>query len=335
MKTDKLLLGVGLFLIGVMCCSGVAWRIGSTFPQRTVLSIPRRDIVYQTYVTGSLKDRDGKIGFVNRDGSRKEVITVASKGSVVHSPMVEGGMLLFLVDDWPEIIHGGALWIYHQGKAFSCDLRLAWRPSRVGHTKQYVGQHLWLDDGGIGLFRLDQKGCHFDHDLFSPAEMRSLGITAVSGFHTEDKILLVGEHAYVYELHTQQMESLALPPMTQCRLSPDDRQIACVKDEGGSAWIYVFWADGLSLRLKRHWPSKELPSTGVRDLSWSPDGKEIVYHRCVDEQECGVVGDPKNLQTMGIYRLNLDTGEEELVTTGGIMPYWIDWGGVSTETSSP
>ena len=334
MKMHKLLLWLVVFLIGIVFCSGLVWRLGVLFP-KTALTIPRRDIVYQTYVTGSLEDRDGKMGFVNRDGSRKEVITVASRGSVVHSPLVEKGMLLFLIDGWPEVIHGGDLWGYLKGKAFSCNLSLAWRPSRVGHTDQYVGRYLWLDEGGIVLFRLDRKGCPPASDLFSPAEMKSLGVAEATGFHTEDKILLVGERSYVYDLHAQQIKPLALPPVTQCRLSPDDQQIACVIDEGGSAWIYVFWLDDLSLRLERQWSAKELPSVGIRDLSWSPDGREIVYHHCVDDQGCGVVGDPKNLYTMGIYRLNLDTGEERLVTTGGVLPYWIDWSDVPSEALTP
>jgi hypothetical protein len=240
--------------------------------------------------------------------------------------MVEGGNLFLLVSDWPAIIHGGWLWIYRQGIALSCELRLAWRPSRVGETEQYVGRHLWADDGGIVLFRLDQEGCLSVVDLFSPAQMKSLGIAEATGFHTENKILLVGERSYVYDLHTQQMEPVALPPVTQCRLSPDDRQVACVRDNAGAAWIYVFSIADLRLRLERHWSSNELPAAGIRDLSWSPDGKEIVYHHCVNDQGCGAVGDPDNFYTMGIYRWNLETNEEKLVTTGGILPFWIDWG---------
>jgi len=333
MTTRKFFFGIGSLLIGVVVfCGGIAWCLGGALPSGTAISVPRRDIVYQVYVTGSLEDRDGKIGFVDQDGTHKEMITVASTGSVVHSPMMEEGAVLFLVDDWPQVIHGGSLWGYRQGKAFSCHLRLAWRPSRVGRTEQYVGRHLWLDDGGIVLFRLDRNGCHPANDLFLPAEMKSLGIAEATGFHTDDKILLVGENSYVYDLHTQQMESLALPPVTQCRLSPDDQQIACVRDKAGAAWIYVFSVDDLSLQLERHWSSKDLPPAGIRDLSWSPDGKEIIYHHCVDGKECGVVGDLKNLYTMGIYRLDLDTGEERLITTGGVMPYWIDWSDAPAET---
>lgn len=329
MKLPKLSLWVltGLLLAAciVLCKVTVQWMRHSWYSS-TLPSVPSADIVFQTYVTGLQKDENGTIGFVNQDGSNLTLVKVASEGNVVHSPMINNGRAFFLIDSLPYVTYGGKLLTYQGGKARLCDLKLAWRPSRVGNTEEYVGRYFWRDDGGIVLFHLERQGCETE-EFLSPHDMDTLEIKEATGFHTVEKVLAVGKHSYVYDLTTQQMHSFHLPPVDICRLSPSDDLLACLSQEGSHrVWVRIFrMKDGTVWRAHQI-PQQYVPSFGVGDISWLPSGKELLYHRCVlpDSQRlhyCEKLG----AKNVGIYLWNIETGAERLITTGGVFPYWIRW----------
>jgi hypothetical protein len=54
------------------------------------------------------------------------------------------------------------------------------------------------------------------------------------------------------------------------------------------------------------------------EVSWSPDGKWLVYHKWAGTKLTTVV-DPSDY---AIYKLNIETGEEIKIIDGGMYPYW-------------
>lgn len=54
------------------------------------------------------------------------------------------------------------------------------------------------------------------------------------------------------------------------------------------------------------------------EVSWSPDGKWLVYHKWHGTDPY-IAGDPKY---NAIYKLNIETGEEIKIIDGGMYPYW-------------
>lgn len=64
--------------------------------------------------------------------------------------------------------------------------------------------------------------------------------------------------------------------------------------------------------------------TFAPEPAWSPDGKWLVYHRLVGEDDGMPIPD-----IYAIYKLNIETGEEIKIVDGGMYPYW-KWPAVST-----
>lgn len=106
------------------------------------------------------------------------------------------------------------------------------------------------------------------------------------------------------------------------RWSPDDQWIAYTGRDG----IYVVKRDGTGSRrivlykaYRQYWtgPAYEdwppLPS-------WSPDGKWLVYHKCMlpDDQVC----EKSNVSQYAIFKVNVETGVEMRIVDGGLNPYW-------------
>ncbi len=54
------------------------------------------------------------------------------------------------------------------------------------------------------------------------------------------------------------------------------------------------------------------------EVSWSPDGKWLVYHKWTGIRH----DDTADPSTHAIYKLNIETGEEIKVLDGGMYPYW-------------
>jgi len=322
---------------------GLFTRLPPT-PNPTLLTLPKRDVVYQASLPegtfpGVIDTRTNTVGMVNIDGSGKVTVAAREDKTYLHAPRIdpELDMVLYLTSERPDSSMQGRLEAYKGGVPQRCSTYLAQRHSRVGRNARYVGVHYWRDDGGIVLFDFTQTPCQ-QQELFTPEEMDHLKVRQATGFHTQEKLLLIGKRFYIYDLNTEALQEIQLPEAQICRLSPSDRLVACFSRDGSyqGVWLRVFrLADG-SLEHERFIAAQYEPGFGY-DVSWSPSGDALVYHHCVqpDEQgpyySCEFQG-PDNL---GIYVWDLETDEERLVTTGGIVPYWIDWGGVPTETPSP
>lgn len=138
------------------------------------------------------------------------------------------------------------------------------------------------------------KGAH-DPDLSSSGQLLA--------FAGPDSIIVV-------DLDTQQEWLLGEGIVPSW--SPDDEWLAYTGLDG----LYVVRKDGTDgQRVLEYWVQCKMTPSGLtwNDWpplpEWSPDGKWLVYHR----EERG---------KYAIYKLNLETHEEELIVEGGLNPDW-------------
>lgn len=344
--SNKKLLGVLLLFLGWSvvvgaCFLGSAYFLGSMM-EVVLRPVPRRDIVFQVYVNPS-EDWKGVLGFVNRDGSNQVILHLVQRGYIgkyFRYPFVENNVLGFLTHPGWYILYGGSLQMYRDGNPLPCGPNLRSRPSPVGQNGAYVGIYQWAEDGGTVLFRPGEKDCQ-TQDLWSANELQEMGVFQVVGFHREEAVLLLGKKVpQKYDLTTGKLIPLPWLPVS-CRgvISRDDRWLACGGYKTQKYRIYsirVVSLESGKLWRERQIPRALVPSFGIRMASWSPDGKALVYHRCREpNSENPKACEELGADNVGIYIWDLETDEERLVTTGGVVPYWIDWGDASTETPSP
>jgi hypothetical protein len=56
-------------------------------------------------------------------------------------------------------------------------------------------------------------------------------------------------------------------------------------------------------------------NTQTPEPAWSPDGQWLIYHRCETTKTC-------KWEETGIYKINVNGGNEELILKGGRFPHW-------------
>jgi hypothetical protein len=329
-------------LLGVLAaCMMVRGRGGVPTPNPALSALPHRDLIYQTSLRevsmpGIESTQTNTVSMVDIDGSGKVAVALQEHKAYLHAPRIDPklDMVLYLASERPDSSVEGWLEAYKEGIPQHCSAYLAQRPSRVGRGALYVGVHYWRSEGGIVLFDFTQDPCR-QRELFTREEMERLKVRQATGFHTQEKMLLVGRHFYVYDLSTEALQEIQLPDAEMCRLSPSDRFVACLSQKGSykGVWLRVFqMADG-RLQHERFITPEYEPGFGL-DVSWSPSEDALVYHHCVYPDDnrsyysCGLQGG----NNLGLYRWNLETNEEKLVTTGGILPFWIDWGSAPSRT---
>jgi len=340
---NKKIWGMLLLFLGVLgtVIFGVYFLL-SIYMEEVLRPVPRRDIVFQVYVNPS-EDWKGVLGFVNQDGSDQVILHLVQRGYIgkyFRYPFVENNVLGFLTHPGWYILYGGSLQMYREGKILPCGPNLDSRPSPVGQNGTYVGIYQWDEDGGAVLFRPIEKECQI-RELWSADELQEMGVFQVLGFHREEAVLLLGKKVpQKYDLTTGDLVPLPwLPASCWGMISRDDHWLACGGYKTQKHRIYsirVVSLESGELWRERQIPRALVPLFGIEMVSWSPDGKALVYHRCrstnpEDPEACEELG----ADNVGIYIWDLETDEERLVTTGGVVPYWIDWGSASIETPSP
>lgn len=340
MLKKKHLLFLGLLLstafvkgIVVFCGLLAFWLPRLVTP--TVEPPLRTDIIFQAYTGYMYPKREMILGFVNSDGSQKQIKHIVDPSSpfaadVALSPFVVWPYFGFLIEgSYP---HGGQLSLYRlpDMHPLPCRYDLEWRPQPLGQGMVWLGEHI-AKRREVLLFWPSQTRCP-KQVLWSWAELNAMGVNHVAAYHTREALLLLGERMYRWNLHEGNLQPLEWHVDCSGALSPDDRWLACVHWDAEDVYLQV-WDMTTGALWREHQISQMFMPFGGSDLAWSPDSTALVYHRCVRPDQirpytCERLG-PGN---MGIYIWDLKTDEERLVTTGGIKPYWIDWSKASLET---
>lgn len=312
---------------------------GCTQPRKvTPAPLPERDIVFQMETSRYGDCRE--VGFVNGDGTGATTIELSGDTApiVLEPSWTSDGAFLVLggqmMSDYAlmAITSAGELRRYNGGLA--------------SNAAPVTGQHSVVIAGGlptgmlIGQFDLDkgrlvrtyvqETNGHLDvgtNALYGPWLVYSRWAAGRTEDDIVSEIVLLdvetGEKRVLVHVEGWAGRSLMSDPA----LSPDGRAIAYTATDG----IYLIRLEGGDARraelpqlIRRYSRSSYGPSAPVWDewppvVSWSPDSRWLVYHRCLLAwlEDCSLRrGD------YGIFKLNVETGREELLVRGGLNPYW-------------
>lgn len=281
------------------------------------IAFPERDIVFQA--------NDGEnyaIGFINADGS-EPVIFPTGEIRISQPVWSQDRKTIYFRwirrDPGTEFPGAGEIgYLRDQAKSPTwCE-----QPGSYWAIYPIPGEEAVLYDRGIDMGILDLKKCRSKEILvdYSKDERRpiSVGYPSVSrdgmyvlyteifhGQETEYNIIKIDRR-----IGKSQKIGEGISPV----LSPDNRQIAFVRPDG----IYRMDFDGGNVeKLVDYRPPSALEYEGVPPIpQWSPDGKALVYHKCMTSSPCTAGS------SFRIYTYQFSDGIEDLLYEGGLYPYW-------------
>jgi hypothetical protein len=291
-------------------------------------SFPKADIIYQA-LNNQLSSGTGEvesnnlIGFVNADGTGNTFIRLKYR---VYQPVysMEAGGLFFHENTIgiPNLLGGGGptYFLSNSGIYTYCGSFVG-----GGFIFPVKGTGYLLDVIGRSIELEDMKTCRAVKTLLTiPDELpwvKSLGYAYPSSSGKSIVFAETYRSPWHHVIYMMDIQSGAVREVLQGgrnpSFSPDDQKIAYIGDEG----IYVANADGTDNRLivKIDISSYEPEITSLEPYPfWSPDGKSLVYHKCVIAECLG-----ENLSDFSIFKVDVNSGVEQKIVDSGLFPVWI------------
>lgn len=311
-----------IFAILEMACCCAAWK--SVFPAETRAPVmfPETDIVFVA--------SGGKVGFVNVDGNNPEYLSLVVKGygnpNMVWPwrPVVTGDNRTLIVKmiEFVEFVSSPSLlatwhtdtiptlcdnWLYQQAPLLTTDQ-----------------QHIFIQvEKGIAIYTLDSCGTE---------EQPVKVFESIAGIPSPD-FKYVAYASRTDDLYHNRAIFIKDIDNGNERIigegnfpiwSRDSKWLAYTGPDG--IYVYHISEDVQPRRMAIYlhpdniaFPlylggTEHIPP----EVSWSPDGKWLVYHKWTGTEFSGVV----NPSDYAIYKLNIETGEETKIIDGGMYPSW-------------
>jgi Tol biopolymer transport system component len=320
---------IPLLVIIICSCNG----------QENAVVLPDTEIIFQTTTLyDSSEENDFQVGFVNSDGTGRTFFTIPKSARWWVTPYLDPKSIVFPIisDDNALLIFGtsaapgyhASLIIWEIGdRAKECDtdthvLSTVLRSSFVSDQVILV----WVNNFSfpLGLYEIDNCGRHG-----SATEIISSDSTYQyfwNGNVSKDQTWFVYSHGeegkqiiYLRNLLTEEEKSLGVG--AEPVWSPDGSKIAYISANG----ISIMDTEGTSQLLVEYQNPEHggTPATAgdwPPILSWSPDSRWLTYHKCTlppsEDTLC------RSIEDFSIFKVNITTGEETLITDGGLNPYW-------------
>jgi len=261
--------------------------------------------VYYQQSTATIRPEPAQIWRVLAAGGTPERVVAASRLALYPIPMPEGRGLLFAAN--PDSVETGLWWLPAPGGR---PVRLTigageYAEPRISADGRVVAATLvdprrtliqFASDGTPAPKRIGDGGFGDADPALSPAGNRLVWSSARSG----NRNLWIGAADGSNPRPLTTDNALDETPA----FSPDGRQVAFVSDRSGKRAIWLVSSEGGSPR--------EVHAAEVVDpLTWSPDGKEILF--------CAPAGEAE-----GLYRLSIADGKVTRVPipTGARAPAW-------------
>jgi len=280
-------------------------------------SLPNAEIIFQT----GTPDHP-QLGFANADGTEYTVVDIPQ---YLIKPLWGGnGNSIFGMTKRISVLSGYPF-VWNQGERIKiCDEW--WEVDQIGETLLgSENQYILLNQSRRTILLADFETCEKAEifvDFKSTDEAYIFGISVapdqksflysrVEDYYTDNPKFTI----FQQDLSTKKDAELGngVYPVW----SPDGKYIAFVRLDG----IYVMKADGSDVNhigaidfYADH--DDRVFSELVPIPRWSPDMEWIVYHRCAETCEF--------VEELSIYKLNINTGKEELIVHGGAYPDWHD-----------
>ncbi len=318
-----LILASTICLLLATACYGVSRAV---FPPETRApdSFPDTDLVFTT---------SSGVGFVNADGSNLSYLPLTAKLSYGMEdeswrPVITGDhrtMIVKMADKFWHVYNPTLLVLWTAGDLpVPC---LPWPGQQMAYLSSDQQDIFIQTKQGTARYRLSSCGTNdapietYDNvsGIPSPDLKYIVYVDIPSAIPSDDRFIILRELASGKERRIGIGDYPAW--------SRDGHWVAYTGKDG----LYVFNVlEGeeaqLAVVYRNPYPGHENSPTFEGgdyprippEVSWSPDGKWLVYHRWTGTKyETGV--DP---YYNAIYKLNIETGEEIKILDGGMYPYW-------------
>jgi len=318
-------------ILTVLSTVGLAFLACSQTRPRAPEAFPETDIVFQVSTLWDEWNSDkDSLGFINADGTGLTYVNGWRAYSPPVLPVVtnDGSMVAFRIEGNPYM--PGDLVIWQVGQpARGCNVDPgSYRPAlTVGTTRAVID----LASPRGRLMILDLAEC-FDNDAPLTGSILTLSApdTQIHGALSPDGEMLayaerdpdLGSRVVIVRRMSDGAET-TLGQGIMPAWSPDGQWIAYTRLDG----IYKADSKGEDIHRILDYTS---PDSSGRPLypdwwpplpSWSPDGKWLVYHKCIlppaPKTHCG-----EEIEDYAIFKVNVETGEEIKILDGGLNPYW-------------
>jgi hypothetical protein len=297
--------------------------------------LPDTDIVFQAATDD---DRPYRLGFIQADGSDLQYVEVRPYSYFGGMPICpvqtsDGTLLIFYgshgaSDPVSAITSDGYLIEYddHYGGS-GCGIAPVPDSHQAVVSEAYTGGSSKDIKRRIQLLDLDEKTAVQTYvtttGAFIDVGTNALHETSLVYRRSREENGVSMVELVLLNIETKRETVLLTEErLSQPAISPDGRSVAYTAEDG----IYIVDVEkGESRHVMETcvWWTPEADRFRQRDnwpptASWSPDGRWLVYHRCTQpcSQRC------ENVEDYSIFKINLETGEEELLVEGGLNPYW-------------
>jgi Tol biopolymer transport system component len=307
-KSIHIFLGFVLLGLLISSCDG-----GDS--KKWEIPFPNRDIVFEAN-----NHKDYAIGFINADGS-SPVILNTYEIRFFHPIWSQDKKNIYFqnVRSNPDNEMDG----YGDMGMWQSDMGITYRCSSVEDDGAFfpTQNDQVIYSNSAQLILLDFNNCKKQKYLMDYSG-KNIGVG--DPFLSKDKrYMLYSETDFaiglgkttIVQMDLQTGKRTSLGEGMFATLSPDNRQIAFDRPDG----IYLMDFDGNNIHRLIDYPLSEDHGYGeVPPIPyWSPDGKWLIYHKCVGGQSgCDQASD------FGIYKWNLSTNQETKIYDGGVYPYW-------------
>ncbi len=283
-------------------------------PSDRNIIFPDRDIVYQA--------NDGEtyqLGFVNEDG--KDVILFSTHELRVTEPIwsLDKSMIYFrtIVREHPGVENQNRSG--YIGMLKNSDTPRAACENILFPTDRLVPTHdntIVLASEGSVLGLIDLAQCEWRKIIVSSEE----GFCSYALSTDETTVLYSERHenkCMIQSMHLETGEINSLGEGRSATYSPDDKKIAFIRPDG----IYVMDRNGENMNELIHFRAVLHESRNYYEIptmpEWSPDGKWLVYHKCITQD--GLCETSDDFQ---IFKLSIANGSEILLIEQGLNPSW-------------
>ncbi len=304
---------------------GLACSVGAPKETRAPDSFPNTDLVFTT---------SGGIGFVNADGSNEVDIDFStqvpgvipgSEPAVIARPVITGDNHAIIAKVSTYISY----WYMTNG-----NLLVLWRPGEYPQFCLKWGiqdmplltkdqNHILIPtEQGTALYEIDNCGTDKEpvatyqtiSGVFSPDLQYVAEAGDING-DFDDRIITI--------LNLKSGEERVLHPADFPAWSRDSQWLAYTGIDGIYVVNILKNTDPVRVVLYRN-PAGDVDPTYSNvnqlpppEVSWSPDGKWLVYHRLTVENYSNDLP-----SYYSIFKVNIETGEEIKIIDGGMYPYW-------------